>query len=151
MYLQILKNIMISRGLSQSDIASLACVSRAAVTKWFRQGKEKGWINVEAQTIFRLAQSLKIPPENFLKERKDISIYQTEFLWDSLYPNMESFLKAAVEGRCDALARLVQVLGFHRAKAVAGRKAITSFQKYKRHIQPQRRKNLEAVWNLYAA
>lgn len=151
MYLQVLNNIMVSRGLNRADIAGLAGVSRAAVSKWFQQGEKRGWINVETETIFRLAKALRLPPETFLKEREDISIYQTEFLWDGLYPNMERFLKAAVEGRLPALARLVQVLGFRGAKAITGKKAIILFEKYKKYIQPVRRRALENIWQLYTA
>lgn len=150
MYLQALKNIMISRGLNRADVAKLAGVSRAAVSKWFRQGEETGIVNVETKTIFELARTLKLTPDLFLKERENLSAYETEFLWDRLYPDMEHFLKAVADGRLPALARLVQVLGFHQAGAVAGKKIISLFNKYKKNIDPVRRRALEAVWQLYA-
>jgi len=150
MYLQALKNMMISKGLNRADVAKLAGVSRAAVSKWFRQGEETGVVNVETKTIFELAGALKLPPDLFLKKRENLSAYETEFLWDRLYPDMEHFLKAVAEGRLPALARLVQVLGFHQAKIVAGKKSVTLFDKYKKYIHPTRRHALEAVWQLYA-
>lgn len=141
---------MISKGLNRADVAKLAGVSRAAVSKWFRQGEETGIVNVETKTIFEMAASLNIEPDIFLKHRENLSAYETEFLWDRLYPDMEHFLKAVTEGRMPALARLVQVLGFHQAGAVAGRKIIGLFNRYKRYIDPVRRRALEAVWQLYA-
>lgn len=149
MYLQVLKNIMVSKGLNRADVAKLAGVSRAAVSKWFRQGEETGVVNVETKTIFELARTLKLPPDLFLKERENLSAYETEFLWDRLYPDMEHFLKAVAEERLPALARLVQVLGFHQAKIVAGKKVVTLFDKYEKFIHPTRRRALEAIWQLY--
>lgn len=150
MYLQALKNIMVSKGLNRADVARLAGVSRAAVSKWFRQGEKTGVVNVETKTIIELARTLKLPPDIFLKELENLSAYETEFLWDRLYPDMEHFLKAVAEGRLPALARLVQVLGFHQAGAVAGKKVIRLFHKYKKHIHPTRRRALEVIWSLYA-
>ncbi|MBI5299139.1 MAG: helix-turn-helix transcriptional regulator, partial [Deltaproteobacteria bacterium] len=88
MYLQILKNIMVSKKLNRSDVANLARVSRACVSKWFRT--KQGWVNVESDTLRKLATGLNISPDLFLKERADLSVMETRFLWDRLYPDMEN-------------------------------------------------------------
>lgn len=150
MYIQAVKNIMKSRGLNRSGLARLAGVSRAAISKWFAHEKERGWINVETKTVFTLAKATGVPPDFFFKKRADLSIYKTSFLWDGLYPDIESFLMAVLEGRPIALARLVQVLGFHQARLIAGRRTVAMFPKFKRYIHPARRKSLEAIWPLYA-
>lgn len=150
MYIQTVKNIMKSRRLSRAGLARLAGVSRAAVSKWFAHEEERDWINVETKTVFALAEATGVTPDFFFRRRIDLSIYRTSFLWDGLYPDMESFLMAVIEGRPIALARIVQVLGFHRARLIAGRRVIEMFPKFKKHIHPVRRKSLEAVWPLYA-
>lgn len=149
MVFQALKNLAHQKSLKQADIARLARVSRAAVTKWFQNGEATGWINVETNTLRHLAKSLGISPHIFLEERENISRYKTLFLWDRLYSNMESFLASAVSGELAAMARLTQVLGFRQAVAIIGPKAVSRFKKYKHFIKPQRRKQLETVWTLY--
>lgn len=149
MYLQHLKNIVNLKNLSQSDLARLAHLSRATVTKWFRQGEKKGWANTEMVSVIRLAQSLNLPSSLFLEKRSLLSTHQTNFLWDALYPDMESFVKALLEFRLPALARLTQVLGFYEASQLLGKKVILRFNDYKKFIKPARRKQLEILWPLY--
>lgn len=149
MYLQQLKNIMIIKGLRQSDIAQKGGVSRAAVTRWFQS--QKGWANVESKTLLNLAKALGVSPSIFFEERETLAPLEFRFLWDHLYPNMESFVQALVQKRLPALARLVQVLGFHSSQAVIGKKVVPLFEKYKKYIKPVRRKELEVLWPLYAS
>lgn len=149
MYLQKLKNIMISRELCQADLARMAGVSRAAVTKWFSGKMEKDWVNVETKSVFELSRSLGVSPEIFFEANPSLSPLTTTFLWDHLYADMESFLCAALRGELRALGRLVEILGLYEAMHVVGKKAITRFEKYKRYLPPARRKGLEALWPLY--
>lgn len=148
---QILKKLIILRGLKSSALARMACISRAAVSKWFSQGKKKGWINIETKTLLTLAKSLKINPALLLTEPTDISSLETRFLWDHLYPNIETFVKALSERRLIAIARLVQVFGFRQSINVIGKKAVQSFAKYKKYLKPIRRKQLEIIWPLYSS
>ncbi|OGQ23466.1 MAG: hypothetical protein A3I05_08015 [Deltaproteobacteria bacterium RIFCSPLOWO2_02_FULL_44_10] len=138
---------MIQINLTQTDLSVLAHVSRAAVSKWFRS--ESNWVNVETNTLRTLAHELSLPPDLFLKEISDLAPYTTHFLWDRLYPSMESFVQALVQGRLQAIARLVQMLGFHQSIFVIGKKTVTHFEKYKKYIKPARRKQLEVLWPLY--
>lgn len=151
MYIQHIKNIEFIKNLSNADIARLAGVSRAAVTKWFREAEKKSWVNVETKTLIRLAEGLGISPDYLLRPRENLSRWQTPFLWDGLYPSMESFVAAIGQNRLPALARLVQVLGFREAVCVVGQSAITEFHQYKKYIKPARRKQLESLWPLYAS
>lgn|SRR3989338_3825878 len=151
MYLQVLKNISINRSLRKADIADLAGVSRAAVTKWFLQEGTDRAVNVESRTLTRLASGLGVPVERLLKPLPDLSPYRTEFLWDGLYPSMDQFVRALIQGRLPALARLIQEIGFARARRVIGKRAISQFSRYKKFIKPVRRGQLEVLWPLYAS
>lgn len=149
MYFQVLKNIKAARGLKDADLARFAGVSRAAVTKWFKEGVQKGWVNVETKTLLTLGRSLHLDPSVFLKEHSLLSPYQPEFLWDGLYPDMESFLKSASEGIHVALARFVQVLGFSESQKILGDKVISRFNAYKKYLKPAVRREYEILWPLY--
>ncbi|MBI2067560.1 MAG: helix-turn-helix transcriptional regulator [Deltaproteobacteria bacterium] len=140
---------MKSKNLSRADVARLAGLSPAAVTKWFREVNPEGRVNVESRTLFRLASSLGIPAENLLKPTANLAPYQTEFLWDRLYPSMEDFIFALIQDRPSAIARLVQQVGFYEASKIIGKKAISLFDRYRRFIHPVRRKQLEVLWPLY--
>lgn len=149
MYIQRVKNISLSSGLSLADIARAAGVTRAAVTKWFRQAQGTGWVNVETGTVRNLAESLQLSPAYFLQPQADLGAMHTRFLWDALYESMDDFVAAIRQRELQALARLVQVLGFHDARAVAGASAVTLFARYKRFVKPARRRQLETLWPLY--
>ena len=149
MYLQNLKNLKVARQLSDADIAKHAGISRAAVHKWFVTKAPEHWVNVETRTLIKLAEALKISPAYFLQPRSELALYQTEFLWDRLYPNMETFALALKEHQLPALARLTQILGFYEAKLVVGIVAVSQFQHYKKFIKPIRRQQLEVLWPLY--
>ena len=149
MYWQRVKTLMVARGLRPASLARLAGVSRAAVTKWSREGKKTGWVNAEVNTLRRLARGLGITPDVLLQECDHLSAWKTSFLWDRLYPDMEHFLVAVARGELPALARLVDILGFSQAEKVAGRKILTTFLRYKRFLRPPRREALEKLWPLY--
>ena len=148
MYLQQLKNLMISTKLNQAAIAKKALVTRASVNKWF-QDEIRDWVNVETKTVIQLADSLKISPAYFLTPNENLEKYKTRYLWDSLYPNMELFLKALQEKRLPALARLVQVAGLRSAICIVGKSVLKKFKEYSKFIHPMRRKELELLWPLY--
>ena len=149
MYLQALKSFMSVNNLRAADIAKLAKISRAAVSKWFHQPSD--WVNVESSTLMRLALSLNITPDLFLKKTPDLSPWQTRFLWDRLYTSMEKFVRALRGGEPPALARLVQVTGFFCARHILGKKIVRDFPKYKQFIKPIRRRHLEILWPLYSS
>lgn len=151
MYLQELKNFIFYKRLRKSDVARLAGVSRAAVTKWFREVRPDGTVNVESQTLFHLATGLGIPVERLVKPTPDLAPFQPQFLWDSLYPSMEHFIQALIQGRLPAIGRLVQEVGIGNARRIIGGKAISLFPQYKKFIKPIRRKQLETLWSLYAS
>lgn len=149
MYLNIIKNLMISNGLNKAAIAKRAGVSRAAVTKWFHNKDPKGWVNVETRSLLKLANALNINPETLLIPAPELDQETTTFLWDRLYPDMAHFVHALAQHQRPAVARLVQVVGFHDAGKILGRKIISDFPKYAKYIKPVRRKQLEVLWPLY--
>lgn len=148
MYLQQLKNLMVSRDLNQTAIAAMAGVTRASVSKWFKDATTD-WVNVETRTVIQLAHSLKLSPAHFLTPNENLEKYQTRYLWDSLYPNMELFLKAVRKKKPVALARLVQVAGFRSAISIIGKSIVKNFKGYAKFIHPVRRRELELLWPLY--
>ena len=151
MNIQILNNLKNVHRLSQADLARMARVSRAAVCKWFHHREKTGWANVETNTLLKLAKSLHVDPGLFLSPPILWDETQARFLWDALYPDMESFVSAINQARPQALARLVQVLGFHESLLIAGKKTVTLFEKYKKYLKPARRKELETLWPIYAS
>ena len=79
-------------GLNQSDLARLAGVSRQAVSLWFK--KEEDFINIKSRNLDRLCRGLGISPDELLKdlpELEPVGAWRTQFLWDRLYPDLESF------------------------------------------------------------
>ena len=149
MNLQQLKNITCTRGIRRDEIARMAGDSRAAVTRWFAKGEKNGRLNIETDSLVRLSKGLKIDPALLLKETDDLSRFKTSFLWDRLYPEMESFVQALSQKRAVAMARLVQVLGFQSARKILGRSVLSQFDRYKQFIKPVRRRELELLWPLY--
>lgn len=147
MYLQLLKILKKIRSLNSSKLSQVAGLSRAAVTKWFQSDRDQ--VNMHTVHIFKISESLNIPAQILMTPLPDLTPLKTRFLWDSLYPDMESFVMAILQKRSPALARLVQVLGFHDAKKIAGKSVITEFLKYKKHLKPVRKKQLEILWPLY--
>lgn len=138
---------MVSKDMKAAEVARRAGVSRAAVSRWFRKPAE--WVNVESLTLRRLALNLNLEPAFFLQKSPDLTPLQTQFLWDALYPDMDRFVRAINADEPPALARLVQVLGFHSATCIAGRRIIKKFPNYKYFIKPVRRRHLEILWPLY--
>ena len=141
---------MQNKDINKAALAKMAGVSRAAVTHWFQKPTRNGWINTETHILMQLATELKIAPESLLADRPNLNPLQTEFLWDSLYPNMEAFLDALANFENQAMARLVQILGLHAAYQLLGDNVLTKFPKYKAWIKPMRRKGLELIWPLYS-
>ena len=149
MNIQVLKIIVNEKNIRKAELARLSNVSRAAVTRWFLESAETGWANVETNTLMKLGEALHVDPSIFLTKPQALKPLEPRFLWDRLYPDMENFLKGIGRGDRVALARLVQVLGFHEGKEVAGKKAIAEFSAYKKYLKPGRRKQLEILWPLY--
>lgn len=136
-------------GLNSSAIAKSAGVSRACVSKWLHGQGPKKLINVEIKTLLKLSQRLGIQPDYFLTPLPDLSALETPLLWDKLYPSMSHFVVALISYKWPAVARFVQVEGFHTAQKILGRKIISDFPKYAKYIKPARRKQLEILWPLY--
>ncbi|TPW21444.1 MAG: Uncharacterized protein FD126_675 [Elusimicrobia bacterium] len=142
--------LMLVRGLSQSDLARLAGVSRQAVSLWFKGG---GSADMRVSHLLNLCRGLglgvddvvaplpKLPPETERAMRVD-------YLWDALYPDLPALGAALARQDDKALARLVQADGLYRAAAAVGTAVWERFPVYKRHIKPQRREGLERIWEL---
>lgn len=149
MYFQRLKSLMAAQRLRPADIARAAHISRAAVSKWFRQGQTADWVNVETTSLRQLAATLGVAITYFLEPLQPIAHMQTQFLWDALYPSMEDFVSALIRKKPEALARLAQVVGFYDARVIVGDIIISQFAQYRHCIHPARREQLELVWPLY--
>jgi transcriptional regulator with XRE-family HTH domain len=142
---------MSARGLSQSDFARMAGVSRQAVSKWFSRGEKA--IRLHSDTLVKLAKGLQVSVEDLTEPLPLVGMEEgrtaeTELLWDGLFRDLVSFSVALIRKDPRALGRLVQVYGLHQAEKVAGREVWKSFPKYKRFIEPRQRERWEQVWNL---
>lgn len=149
MYCQNLKYISSLKGLKPADLARKAGVSRAAVSRWFREGEKTGFVNAETKTLCYLSQNINVPPQFFFEDMPDLKPESTLFLWDHLYPDMTAFVCALIKGDREAVARLVQVLGLYESEMILGKKIILDFQAYRKYLHPARVRQLEAVWHLY--
>lgn len=151
-----LKVIAKMRGLSQSDLAKMAGLSRQAVSLWFKKTKNQRQVEINLQTkhLQKLSQSLHIRIDdlmNVLPCLDDLSYMescQTSLLWDHLYPSVEDFVISLVRHEPRAMGRLVEIFGLFQAEKLIGNSVWKNFHKYKKHIHPIRRKECEHLWNL---
>lgn len=141
------------RGVSQADLAKMAGVSRQAVSAWFKAplGSE---LNIYSSHLKKLADHLRVSADDLLNplpvlgDAEATARYEAELLWDSLYESLADFSIALIRGEPAALARLVQVFGLYKSAKIAGKKIWDQFPRYKRHIRPVRREQIERVWQL---
>lgn len=142
--------LMFARGLSQSDLARLAGVSRQAVSLWF---KGDGRADMRVSHLLNLCRGLGLGVDKIVSPLPKLSreaeqAMRAEFLWDGLYPNLLAFSAALAREDDRALARLVQADGFYSAAGAVGSAVWRRFPAYKRHIKPLRRIGLERIWEL---
>jgi len=140
-----LEFLMQVRGLSQSDLARAAGVSRQAVSLWMKQRGPEG-ISARTPHLFRLADNLDLDVNDLLKPLPDFAEFETALLWDRLYPSLPVFLAACLRAEERALARMIQVYGLLITAKLFGRRVTRDFPKISRFIHPVRRKECELVW-----
>ncbi len=138
------------RRLNQSDLARLAGISRQAVSLWFK--KEGEFIDVRSRSLDRLCRGLDISPDELLRQLPELESareYRAQFLWDRLYPDLESFALALSSGDLRAIGRLTQVWGLYRSAKVVGNVVWREFERYAKYIAPPQRRKCELVWALH--
>ena len=138
------------RGLNQSDLARLAGVSRQAVSLWFK--KKGDFININSRNLDRLCRGLGISPDELLNGLPVFEVgpaWRTQFLWDRLYPDLESFALALAGNDLRAIGRLVQVWGLYRSARVVGTIVWREFGRYAKYIAPAQRRKCTYVWALH--
>lgn len=147
-----LSTLMQVRGLSQSDLARRAGVTRQAASLWLRSD-DPDQVNVQSRHLEKLSRALSVSMDELarplpaLADAATRGSLETALLWDRLFPSLDDFAIAAARGEARALARLVQVYGLYAAERMAGRRVWTGFARYKRHIHPVRRRELERLWD----
>lgn len=155
--LESLQTISELRGLSHSDLARAAGVSRQAVSEWFKPKGPRGAgpVPVKSRTWENLSRSLNIPLEEFSRPLpltpEQAAPLTTLLLWDKLYPDLVAFAAAVVNEEPPALARLAQTYGLHAAAKAGGAAVWRRFPEYARHLHPNRRGQLQKIWNLHAS
>src|SRR4051812_3877247 len=86
-----------ARGLSQSDLARAAGVTRQRVSQWFRDEPEDGVISLHSKHLQNLAAALGVSvdellhPLPLLGEAAAAREESAKLLWDRLYPDLVSF------------------------------------------------------------
>jgi len=149
-----LKLLMLTAGLNQSDIAEAAGVTRQAVSLWLGGCDGDREINIKTKNLIRLADNLSVDLRDILMSVKisEDTEYMRQMkaclLWDRLYPSLESFLIDVSRGKNVALARLVQVFGLYESSRIAGKKIWKNFNRFKKYINPVRRRECENIWNI---
>jgi transcriptional regulator with XRE-family HTH domain len=144
-----LKSLALARNLNQSDLARAAGVTRQAVSNWFSAGVEAQLLSGNLE---KLAGSLGVSvevlshPLPILSDANERKRWETDLLWDGLYPNLEAFLSGVIRGQRQALARLVQVCGLYMSQKIAGKQVWRKFPSYKALIHPAYRRQAEVVW-----
>ena len=149
MFVQTLKIIASYRSLSQSELSRLAGVSRQRISQWFAQ---ETYVNVGTKTLAKLANSLNIPTAILLEPipswREATEESAPHLLFDYIYPDLAQFIRAVIIGRSHALARLVDIYGLFTAANIAGKQIWRRYPKFKHHIPPKRREELDRIWHL---
>lgn len=141
------------RDLNHSDLARAAGVSRQAVSEWFHP-KTPGDapIPVRSRTWENLSRALNLPLEEFSRPlpltREESAPLTTLLLWDGLYPDLVAFAAAVVNEEPPALARLAQTYGLYAAAKAGGAAVWRRFPDYARHLHPNRRAELQRIWDL---
>ena len=139
-----------AKGLSQSDLARATGVSRQAVSAWSKRADRDGNVTVRDGHLMALSRKLKVSPRTLqtpLGGRHRRS-WQTELLWDRLYPSIEAFALAVAREEPRALARLVERVGLFRAANIAGGCVWERFEDYAGRLQPAKREGLRRLWQI---
>ena len=145
-----LRALLKIKGLTPAALAKGIGVSRQAISQWLKQTNQ---IGLNSKSLAAIAQKFGLTLDEIYKplpivsDPREKKLYETELLWDFLYPDLESFVSALVRGQSEALARLVQVYGLFKAEKIAGRQIWNKFQKYKIKIAPAWRRQAEVIWN----
>ena len=82
-------------------------------------------------------------------ELEPVGAWQAQFLWDRLYPDLESYTLALSTGDLRAIGHLVQVWGLYRSAKVLGNVVWREFEKYAKYIPPPQRRKCECIWALH--
>lgn len=143
--------IMKARGMSQSDLARLAGVSRQAVSLWFSSDEKPQLRSGHLENLSRgLGVSIDdlVWPLPFLEDEEGRRRLGAELNWDKMYPDVEGFLLALCRGELKAVARLVEAYGLFASARMAGSVALDRFPEYKRFLPPALRRDLEPLWKM---
>jgi transcriptional regulator with XRE-family HTH domain len=146
MYVRNLHLLMLKRGLTQSELARLLGISRQAVSLWFRS--ETDFVNIHTKHLNRLCEVLNVASHDLLTpfpEMEESRDYNTLFLWDRMYKNLDAFYIALANREWRSIARLVQVVGVYRSAKILGKTVWDDFSNYSQFIHPGKRKICEAL------
>jgi transcriptional regulator with XRE-family HTH domain len=143
-----LETLLKARGMSRSELARRVGVTRQAVSLWFQQETA----NIQSRHLLRVSEVLGVSAEELVRPlpcfEPDIhGRLRAALLWDRLYPDLDDFVLALNVSDARALGRFVEVYGLYAAQKTLGKSVWKSFPKYKKHIHPTRRRELEALWS----
>ena len=136
-----------TRGWTRAELARRVVVSRQAVSLWFREEEA----NLQSRHLIRLGEALGVPVEELTRplpcfDPATHAELRATLLWDRLFPDLDDLAVALNAGDPRALGRFVEVYGLFAAETTLGSRIWSEFPKYKRHIHPVRRRELETLW-----
>ncbi len=142
-----LEALLKARGWSRAELARRVGVSRQAVSLWFREEEA----NLQGRHLLRLSQVLGVSVEELAKplpcfEPETHAQLCATLLWDRVYPDLDDFAVALNARDPRALGRFVEVYGLFAAEKTLDSFVWEDFPKYKQHIHPARRLELETLW-----
>jgi len=133
--------------MSRSELARRVGVTRQAVSLWFQQEDA----NLQSRHLLRLSEVLDVPVETLVEPlpcfEPDVHArLQAALLWDRLYRDLDDFAIALNASDPRAIGRFVEVYGLFAAEKTLGKSVWKNFPKYKKHIHPARRRELQTLW-----
>jgi len=144
------------KGVKQAKLAKRVGISRQSITAWKQRSlvQRDPNINIFSSIQNEIARELGVnitdleTPININENLHLRGKIEADLIWDKLFPDVESFVSAAVCGNNSALGRLVQVYGMYLSAKLLGKNIWIKFPDYKSNIHPAYRKRAEIIWNL---
>jgi transcriptional regulator with XRE-family HTH domain len=119
-----LKTILRAKGLTPSQVAARANLSRQLLSHWLSPNAPAK-LNVSTDKLEQLATALDVSPDDLLKSLPDLTelnSQKTLYFWDRLFSDFTSFAIALARFYPPAVGRLVQTVGIFQSEKILGKR-----------------------------